>query len=87
VLFRGGIIPDGNYVSSSFLNYSGWQPGPGKWVTVYAKPGEGENGHVHIVIAGLDFDTAGPEDGPRWYPPSELTDFGPPYVESHPPGL
>jgi pilus assembly protein CpaE len=87
VLFRGNIIPDGNYVSSDFLNYSGWDSGPGKWVTVYAKPGSGEDGHVHIVIAGLDFDTDGPQDGPRWYEPSELTDFGPPYVESHPPNL
>ncbi len=87
VLFRGGLIPDGNYVSSDFLNYPKFASGPGKWVTIWAKPGLGENGHVHIVIAGMDFDTAGPQNGPRWYPPSELSDFGPPYVASHPPGL
>jgi hypothetical protein len=64
--------------------------GPGKWVTIYA-----DSGHVHIVIAGLNFDTAAgqgmppnpPSSGPRWT--TQLTDppSPDPYVVRHPPGL
>lgn len=61
--------------------------GPGNWVTVYANPG-----HAHIVIAGLNFDTAAgqgmppnpPATGPRWT--TSLTDPGS-YAVRHPAGL
>lgn len=95
VLYKAGLIGDTSYVSSDFYNYASlpggtakWQPGPGKWVTIWAKPGQGENGHVHIVIAGLNFDTNhGPPSGPRWFDSSQLGDSGPPYIPMHPVGL
>ena len=39
------------------------EPGPGRWITVYAR-----NGHVFASVAGLRFDTTGPrgDEGPRW---------------------
>jgi peptidoglycan hydrolase-like protein with peptidoglycan-binding domain len=68
-----------------------WQPGKGKWVTVYAA-----GSHVFIVIAGLAFDTAqyGPTtpagSGPRWLTKANvlanLSD-GNDYVARHPAGL
>ena len=66
------------------------QPGPGKWITVYAN-----SDHTFIVIAGLAFDTAdygGPNipagSGPRWRqnPLGNLQD-GLSYVVRHPAGL
>jgi membrane-bound lytic murein transglycosylase B len=40
------------------------EPGPGKWITIYAN---GE--HTYMVIAGLRWDTVGDADGtgPRWH--------------------
>ena len=37
------------------------EPGPGKWITVYANAG-----HAWMMIAGLAFDTVG-GPGPRWH--------------------
>ncbi len=65
-------------------------PGPGRWITIYANAG-----HTWIVVAGRAFDTAdygGPNipsgDGPRWRsnPTGNLGDGGS-YVERHPRGL
>lgn len=65
-------------------------PGPGKWVTIYA-----DASHAFIVIAGRAFDTAdfgGPNipagTGPRWRsnPKGNLADGGD-YVVRHPAGL
>ncbi len=50
-------------VSGALASYG--EPGPGKWITIYANPS-----HTYVVIAGLRFDTAGnPEgvSGPRWH--------------------
>jgi hypothetical protein len=45
---------------------AGWgQPGPGRWITVYAN-----KQHVFMVVAGLRFDTRGDPlgvSGPRWH--------------------
>jgi 3D (Asp-Asp-Asp) domain-containing protein len=66
------------------------QPGPGRWITVYAN-----SAHAWIVIAGIALDTAsygGPPipagSGPRWRsePLANLAD-GTTYVARHPPGL
>ena len=42
------------------------EPGPGKWITIYANAG-----HAYAVIAGLRWDTAGNSSiegtGPRWH--------------------
>jgi hypothetical protein len=65
-------------------------PGPGRWITVYA-----DAEHVFMVVAGRAFDTAdygGPNipagSGPRWRsdPLGNLADGGN-YVVRHPPGL
>ena len=38
------------------------EPGPGKWVTIYA-----HQGHVWMEVAGIRFDTSGArETGSRW---------------------
>jgi hypothetical protein len=68
-------------------------PGPGRWVTIYAA--DTPTPHVFIVIAGLRLDTShngtdvGPnrgEDGPRW----RILDHVPTWAHwsiRHPPGL
>ncbi len=60
-LFGGGLIPEP--LTSGSLE--GWgQPGPGKWITVYANAG-----HTFMEIAGLRWDTVGDAHGtgPRWH--------------------
>ena len=74
--------------STSLESYG--DPGPGRWVTIYA-----DASHAFIVIAGRAFDTAdfgGPNipagTGPRWRsnPKGNLADGGD-YVARHPGGL
>jgi cell wall-associated NlpC family hydrolase len=77
-LFGGGLIPEP--LTSGSLE--GWgEPGPGKWITVYAN---GE--HTFMEIAGLRWDTVGDArgTGPRWHlEPNSRAGF----VVRHPPGL
>jgi cell wall-associated NlpC family hydrolase len=77
-LFGGGLIP--RPLTSSELE--GWgDPGPGKWITVYANAS-----HTFAEIAGLRWDTVGDENGtgPRWHlAPTSSAGF----VVRHPPGL
>jgi len=54
------------------------EPGPGKWITVYANAG-----HAWMIIAGLAFDTVG-GPGPRWH--SSPVDSPEGFVARHPPG-
>ncbi|MFZ1996724.1 MAG: hypothetical protein WAU75_21600, partial [Solirubrobacteraceae bacterium] len=88
VLYQAGLHGQWPDVSGTLENYG--DPGPGKWITVYAN-----SAHTWIVIAGLAFDTADfggpnlpPGSGPRWRqnPTGNLTD-GSAYVVRHPPGL
>lgn len=77
-LFGGGLIP--RPLTSSQLE--GWgEPGPGKWITVYANAG-----HTFAEIAGLRWDTVGDEkgSGPRWHLAIANTSG---FVVRHPPGL
>jgi hypothetical protein len=77
-LFGGGLIP--RPLTSGELE--GWgEPGPGKWITVYANPG-----HTFAEIAGLRWDTVGDEQGtgPRWHLATTGTSG---FVARHPPGL
>jgi cell wall-associated NlpC family hydrolase len=77
-LFGGGLTP--RPLTSSELE--GWgDPGPGKWITVYANAG-----HTFAEIAGLRWDTVGDENGtgPRWHLASAS---GAGFVVRHPPGL
>jgi pilus assembly protein CpaE len=70
--------------TSSFFGTFG-DPGPGKWVTIWSSISEK---HVHIVIAGLNFDTVG-GPGPEWHVPlpQGTGDFDGTFVETHPAGL
>lgn len=59
------------------------QPGPGKWITVFAAPG-----HTFMYVAGLRFDTVAlAQTGSRWSNRSaNEPDLGR-FVARHPPGL
>lgn len=64
--------------SASFKEWG--EPGPGKWITVFHRPG-----HVYLVIAGARFDTTDDEDvGPGWREKKERT---PDFTARHPAGL
>ena len=77
---HGGDMLDARLVSGE-LEYWG-EPGPGRWITVYA------NGHhTFMVVAGLRFDTRDPppgESGPRWH---EWMVDARHFVPRHPAGL
>lgn len=76
VLYRSGVRPIEEIVRENPLaqDYVNWgEPGPGRWVTIYATTAPTD--HVFVVIAGLRLDTSrngtdiGPnrdQDGPRW---------------------
>jgi len=96
VLYRSGVRPIEEIVRENPLaqDYVDWgEPGPGKWVTIYATTSPTD--HVFVVIAGLRLDTShdgtdeGPnrsEDGPRW----RILDRIPTWAAwsvRHPPGL
>ncbi len=55
------------------------EPGPGKWITVYANAE-----HAWMIIGGLAFDTVG-GPGPRWHPSPVDSPEG--FIVRHPPGL
>lgn len=78
VLFRAGLL-NRPLTSGEFASYGA--AGPGRFITVYAKPGH----HVFMSICGLRFDTSGGPrgQGPRWRPQAR------PYAEftlRHPAG-
>jgi hypothetical protein len=96
VLYRSGVRPIAEILHDNPLaqDYVGWgDPGPGRWVTIYATASP--TPHVFVVIAGLRLDTShdgtdvGPnrsEDGPRW----RILDHIPTWARwsvRHPPGL
>jgi hypothetical protein len=96
VLYRSGVRPideivKDNPVAQDYVNWG--DPGPGRWVTIYAT--DVPTPHVFILIAGLRLDTShngtdeGPnrnEDGPRW----RILPYIPTWAHwsvRHPPGL
>ena len=96
ILYRSGVRPIGEIVRDNPLaqDYVRWgDPGPGRWVTIYAT--DSPTPHVFAVIAGLRLDTSyagtdvGPnrfQGGPRW----RLLDHIPTWAHwavRHPPGL
>jgi hypothetical protein len=96
VLYRSGVRPLAEIERDNPLaqDYVHWgDPGPGRWVTIYAT--DAPTPHVFIVIAGLRLDTShngtdvGPnrnENGPRW----RILDHIPTWAHwsvRHPPGL
>ncbi len=60
-LYGGGLL-DTPLTSGALESYG--EPGPGKWITIYASAT-----HTYAVIAGLRWDTVGDESGtgPRWH--------------------
>jgi Transglycosylase SLT domain len=96
VLYNAGLntpqVDVGNRIAgdSTLLETYG-DPGPGRWITVYASAN-----HAFIQIAGIVLDTAHwtpttpAGSGPRWQPasilPSQLAD-GNTWTQRHPPGL
>lgn len=95
-LYQAGIRPIAeiireNPVAQSYVSWG--DPGPGRWVTIYAA--DAPTPHVFAVIAGLRIDTShdgtdfGPnrdQNGPRW----RLFDAIPRWARwsvRHPPGL
>jgi Transglycosylase SLT domain len=96
VLYRAGVRGLQEIVKDNPLaqDYVGWgDPGPGRWVTIYAT--DTPTPHVFMTIAGLRLDTShtgtdeGPnrdEDGPRW----RVLPYIPTWAHwsvRHPPGL
>jgi hypothetical protein len=89
VLWGGGLgqsLLGGGVDVSGELESVG-DPGPGRWVTIYANAG-----HAYVEVAGIYFDTAAglgnppnpPSTGPRW----STVGTGPAgFVVRHPPGL
>jgi hypothetical protein len=89
VLYGGGFgqtLLQNQAPASTTLESVG-DPGPGRWVTIYANPQ-----HAYIEVAGIYLDTAAgegkppnpPPTGPRW----TQTGTGPAgFVARHPPGL
>jgi peptidoglycan hydrolase-like protein with peptidoglycan-binding domain len=85
---HGGGLLSSPEDSTSLESYG--DPGPGKWITIYA-----DASHAFMVVAGRAFDTAdygGPNipagSGPRWRsnPTGNLSDGGD-YIVRHPAGL
>jgi cell wall-associated NlpC family hydrolase len=84
LLYGGGLLPVTYDAASGTLESFG-EPGPGRWVTIYASAD-----HVFMYVAGLRWDThnaAGPDDGSAgigWHP---LLRSSAGFVVRHPAGL
>ena len=76
-LAAAGLL-DGPLASGPLTSWG--EPGPGRWVTIYAN-----HGHVYLEVAGIRFDTSARKlTGSRWE--NELRSHAG-YVARHPPGL
>lgn len=96
ILYRSGVRPIAEIVKENPLaqDYVNWgEPGPGRWVTIYATTAPTD--HVFVVIAGLRLDTShngtdvGPnrdQDGPRWRILNHIPNWAH-WSVRHPPGL
>jgi hypothetical protein len=84
LLYGARLLPVTYDAASGTLESFG-EPGPGRWVTLYANPD-----HVFMYVAGLRWDThnaAGPDDGSAgigWHP---LIRSSAGFVARHPAGL
>jgi hypothetical protein len=78
VLAAAGLLK-GTETSGELMSYG--DPGPGKWITIYAS-----EGHTFMYVAGLRFDTVAlTQSGSRWSNRSASDGGG--FVARHPPGL
>jgi peptidoglycan hydrolase-like protein with peptidoglycan-binding domain len=76
-LHGAGLLEDA-LPSGSFTDWG--DPGPGQWVTIYAK-----SSHMYMVVAGLRFDTTGrTKNNTRWQADMRSSKG---YTVRHPPGL
>ncbi len=77
VLASAGYLPS-PLASGPLMSWG--EPGPGKWVTIYAN-----DGHVWMTVAGIRFDTSGQRvTGSRWQNEMRSTAG---FALRHPPGL
>jgi hypothetical protein len=80
VLAAAGLLK-GTETSGQLMSYG--DPGPGKWITIFAA-----NGHTFMYIAGLRFDTVAlAQTGSRWSNRPANGGDGGGFVERHPAGL
>jgi hypothetical protein len=80
VLAAAGLL-NGTETSGQLMSYG--DPGPGKWITIFAAPG-----HTFMYVAGLRFDTVAlAQAGSRWSNRSGSAADGGGFVARHPPGL
>jgi hypothetical protein len=77
------VLASAGYLESPLASgplMSWGEPGPGKWVTIYAHAG-----HVWMTVAGIRFDTSGARvTGSRWQNEMRSTAG---FVARHPRGL
>jgi hypothetical protein len=80
-VFQAANLLHGSVVSGGLMSYG--DPGPGKWITIFANAG-----HTFMYIAGLRFDTVAlAETGTRWSDrPANEPDLHS-FSVRHPPGL
>ena len=75
---HGAGLLDTSMPSGDFTDWG--DPGPGQWVTLYAK-----SSHIFMVVAGIRFDTSGrTKNNTRWQADMRSTSG---YTAVHPPGL
>jgi peptidoglycan hydrolase-like protein with peptidoglycan-binding domain len=75
---HGAGLLDTAMPSGDFTDWG--DPGPGQWVTLYAK-----SSHIFMVVAGIRFDTSGrTKNNTRWQADMRSTSG---YTAVHPPGL
>lgn len=79
MLIKGGML-NRPLSSKEFASYG--EAGPGRFITIYVKPGE----HVFMSVCGLRMDTSGGSEGqgPRWRASARSMDG---FVMRHPFGL
>lgn len=79
VLIKAGLLR-APLPSSGFANYG--LPGPGRYITIYVKPGS----HVFMTVCGLRMDTSGggDDEGPRWRAKPRAADG---FIMRHPAGF
>jgi cell wall-associated NlpC family hydrolase len=80
-VFEAAHLLSGPVVSGDLMNWG--DPGPGKWITVFANAG-----HTFMYVAGLRFDTVAlAETGDRWSTRSADEPDLSTFAVRHPPGL
>ena len=80
-VFAAAHLLDHTVVSGALENWG--DPGPGKWITVFANAG-----HTFMYVAGLRFDTVAlAETGSRWSDRSADEPDLKTFSVRHPPGL